>query len=178
MAYKQVLKKLITPAVFIFIGAIARVLPHAPNFTPIAAMALFSGSYLTKKQALTIPLMAMLISDVLIGFDSLPMRLAVYGSFLITVLIGIWLKNHKSTKNIILATLFSSSLFFIITNFSVWAFGTMYPKSVAGLLEAYFYAIPFFRNTILGDMFYSGAFFGGYEFVSNLIRKNKFALES
>lgn len=175
---KKLISKLIQPITFILIGAAARVLPHPANFAPIAAMALFGGVYLGKKQAFIIPFAAMIISDVFIGFDSVPMRIAVYGSFLISVLIGLWLKNHKNAKNIILGTLLSSAIFFSVTNFAVWEFGSMYPKSLAGIFECFTLAIPFFRNTILGDMFYSGAFFGGYEFVRNLLKKDTFALNN
>jgi len=175
---KKLISKLIQPATFILIGAATRVLPHPANFAPIAAMAIFGGVYLGKKQAFIIPLAAMIVSDVFIGFDSVPMRIAVYGSFIISVLIGLWLKNHKNAKNIILGTLLSSVIFFSVTNFAVWAFGSMYPKSLAGIFECFALAIPFFRNTILGDMFYSGAFFGGYEFIRNLLKKYTFALEN
>jgi hypothetical protein len=163
---KFLITKLVQPSTFILVGVFGRILPHPANFAPIAAMALFGGTYMGRKQAFILPLLAMIISDFVIGFDSLSMRLTVYGSFSMMVLIGIWLKNHKNIKNVILATLFSSILFFVITNFSVWAFGTMYPKTLAGLTEAYFFAIPFFRNTILGDAVYSGAFFGGYELIN------------
>ena len=150
---------------FVLIGAIARVLPHAPNFAPIGAIALFGGAHMSKKQALTLPIVAMILSDYFIGFDSLEMRLSVYGSFLLIVGLGMLLKKHLNYKTLATATLASSMIFFLITNLSVWAFGSMYPKTFAGLVDAFVMAIPFFRNTILGDFFYSGLFFGGYELV-------------
>ena len=168
---KSLITKLAQPAGFIFIGAFARLIPHPANFAPISAMALFGGVYLNKKQALTLPILAMILSDFFIGFDSIPMRLSVYGSFLMAVFIGFWVKNHKNPKYIFFASLLSSVLFFIITNFSVWAFTGMYPKNMAGLFETYVYAIPFFRNTILGDLSYSGVFFGGYGLVKKLINR-------
>lgn len=175
---KSLITKLAQPAGFIFIGAFARLIPHPANFAPIAAMALFGGVYLNRKQALTLPIAAMILSDLFLGFDSIPMRLSVYGSFLISVFIGFWIKNHKGSKNIVFASLFSSILFFVITNFAVWAFTNMYPKNTTGIFEAYLYAIPFFRNTILGDLFYSGAFFGGYELVQKFVRKLNISLLS
>jgi hypothetical protein len=99
------------------------------------------------------------------------MRLSVYGSFILAVFIGFWIKNHKSPKNIIFASLSCSILFFVITNFAVWAFGGLYPKTIEGLSESYFLAIPFFRNTVMGDLFYSGVFFGGYEFVKKFVNR-------
>lgn len=165
MAYKHLLNKLLTPATFILIGAISRIAPHPPNFAPIGAMALFGGVYLDRKQAFLLPILAMIFSDIIIGFDSLPMRISIYGSFTVTILIGFWLKKHLNFKNLVISSLSAAAIFFVVTNFAVWAFGTMYSKNVAGLIEAYTLAIPFFRNTLLGDLFYSGFFFGVYEFI-------------
>lgn len=167
MANKHLLNKLATPMTFVLIGAIARILPHPPNFAPIGAMALFGGVYLGRKQAFVLPILAMILSDLIIGFDSLPLRVSVYGSFLIAILIGLWLKEHLNLKNLAISSLSASIIFFMITNFAVWAFGTMYTKDLSGLIEAYTLAVPFFRNTILGDLFYSGFFFGVYEFIKN-----------
>lgn len=177
MAYKSILKRLATPATFLLIGVIARLIPHAPNFAPIGAMALFGGAYLSRKQAFILPILAMVLSDFLIGFDSLPMRLTVYGSFLAIVSIGLWLKKHNKFGNILTASLLSSIIFFLTTNFTVWIFGTMYAKNISGLMDSYFMAIPFFRNTLLGDLFYTGAFFGGYELVKQVSTSRLSALE-
>lgn len=147
----------------ILFAVLLRLLPHPANFAPIAGMALFGGVYLNKKYALIVPLIAMLVSDFFIGFHST--ILFVYGSFLLTGLIGLWIKEHKSVKTVIFGTLISSVLFFIITNFGVWLAGSLYPKTFSGLVQCYFFAIPFFRNTILGDLFYTGVFFGSYELV-------------
>ena len=155
---------------FIIVCVIARILPHPANFTPLIAVALFGGVYLTKKQAYIVPIIAMLVSDFFIGFDSLPMRISVYGSILFGVLLGFWIKKNKSVGSVISASLLSSIIFFTITNFSVWAYGTMYTKSLSGLINCYIMAIPFFKNTLLGDLFYSGVFFGGYEFVKIFAR--------
>jgi hypothetical protein len=168
---KLLISKLAQPLTFVAIGALSRVIPHPANFAPITAMALFGGVYLNKKQALIFPVLAMVLSDFVIGFDSLPMRIAVYGSFMLAVLIGFWIKKHKSTKNIIFASLTSSILFFVITNFAVWAFGTMYLKNSTGLIECYLLAVPFFRNTILGDLTYTTVFFGSYEYLKLLSKK-------
>lgn len=171
----KLLKKLVTPITFILIGAVARVIPHAPNFAPIGAMALFGGAYMSKKQAFILPILAMILSDLVIGFDSIPMRLAVYGSFLLIVLMGLLLKKHLSPKNVVISSLSASILFFATTNFAVWAFGSIYPHTIAGLTQSYFFAIPFFRNTMAGDLFYSGVFFGGYEFLFNTFRRGVLA---
>lgn len=175
---KRILSTLAKPLFFIIICVIARILPHPANFTPIAAIALFGGVYLTKKQAFIVPILAMILSDLIIGFDSFPMRISVYGSILIGVFLGLWIKKNKSIGHVVGASLLSSVIFFLITNFAVWAFGAMYSKNLMGLFDAYFYAIPFFRNTLLGDLFYSGIFFGGYELIKNFGLKNKLAFKS
>lgn len=173
---QKVFEKLSNPIIFVLIAAILRLVPHLPNFAPITAMALFGGAYLGKRYALTLPLLAMVLSDLFIGFDSITSRLTVYGSFLLIGVIGLWLRKHRSFQNIVLATLSSSVLFFVITNFGVWAFGVMYPKTSEGLVACFTAAIPFFRNTMVGDMFYSVVFFGGYELVRKLAENRNLAL--
>ena len=158
---------------FLFIAGAAalRLLPHPPNFAPIAAIALFGGVYLTRKFALGIPILAMLVSDIFIGFYEPVVMAPVYGSFVLCGLIGLWLKKHKKAGTIIGSSLLCSVLFFIITNFAVWAFTPWYAKTLAGLVQCYALALPFFRNTLLGDMFYVGVFFGTYELVRIWISK-------
>jgi len=161
-------KNFFSPMLVILIAVLMRLLPHLPNFTPIAAMALFGGVYLNKRYAFIIPLTAMFASDIFLGFhQAMPY---VYGSFILAGMIGLWLKKHKSAKNIICASLISSILFFLITNFGVWAAG-WYPKTLNGLLESYLMGIPFFKDTVFGDLVYSGMFFGGYEMMQVLVAK-------
>ena len=163
------MKRLINPLLIIFFAVLLRLVPHVPNFAPISAMALFGGAYLNKKYALIVPLTAMFVSDLFLGFHNT--ILFVYGSFLLIGLIGIWLRKHISLRNIFIAALFSSFLFFMITNFGVWLWGNLYPKNFSGLIQCYFFALPFFRNTILGDLFYTGVFFGSYELILKFFKK-------
>lgn len=157
------LSLLISPLLIIGIAVILRLVPHPANFAPIAAMALFGGVYLNKRYALIVPLIALFISDIFLGFhESMPF---VYGSFVLTGVIGMWLKHHKTPWTVIGASLVSSVLFFVLTNFNYWYAASLYPKTGAGLVQSYINAVPFFRNTILGDLFYTGLFFGSYEFV-------------
>ena len=151
--------------ILILLGVVLRFLPHPANFAPIAAIGLFSGCYLMKRYAFVLPLTAMLISDIFIGFYSWKIMLSVYLSFALVGLIGVWLKNHKSVYTIAGGTLLGSVTFFVITNLAVWAFGMLYPHSWDGLIACYTAAIPFFKNTVMGDMFYVGALFGSYEVV-------------
>lgn len=148
-------------------AALSRLLPHPPNFAPITAMALFGAVYLETKHAFLIPLAAMFISDYFLGFYR-GMEW-VYGSFVLIAMIGLWLRTHHGIGQTIGATLVGSILFFIVTNFGVWVSSSMYPQSLAGLMQCYTAAIPFFRNTVLGDILYVGIMFGAFEALKRLI---------
>lgn len=154
---------------FIFLGAVLRFLPHAPNFAPIGAMALFGGVKFNKKYALIIPLAVMMISDYFIGFYSWQIMAAVYAGFLIYGLLGLWARKNESWLKIGGAALAGSVLFFLITNGAVWAFGSMYPHTISGLIACYAAGLPFWRNTLLGDIFFTAAFFGLYELARNYV---------
>jgi len=151
---------------FILAGVVLRLLPHLPNFAPIAAMALFGGVYLNKKYALLIPLIALFLGDIFIGFYSPWIMFSVYGSFALIGLLGLWLKKNKTIPNIIGSALMGSIIFFLVTNFAMWAIPhSLYPHNLQGLMQSYIMGLPFFRNTLLGDFFYVGAMFGLYELV-------------
>jgi len=166
---------LISPVIIIAIAIVLRIVPHPPNFAPIAAMALFGGAYLNPRYAIVVPLVALFASDLFIGFYSPLVMLTVYGSFVFTGLIGIWLKKRRNPRNILITAVGSSILFFLITNFGVWAAG-MYGHGLDGLLTSYIMGLPFFRGTLVGDLFYTGVFFGGYELVLRLVKKPALAI--
>ena len=142
-------------------AAASRLLPHPPNLTPIAAIALFGGAYFAdKRAAFLVPLAAMFLSDLVIGLHrQLPV---VYACFAMTVCIGLWLRTRRRLRPIAGGALASSLLFFIVTNFGVWALGSLYPKTMEGLITCYLAAVPFFRNTLIGDAFYTAVLFGGF----------------
>ena len=144
--------------VLILLGVSMRFLPHPANFAPIAAVALFSGMYLRKWYAFVVPLAAMVISDWQIGFHNLIAY--TWGSFVLVGVIGWYVRRHKNPTTIVLGTVSGSALFYLVTNFGVWLQTDMYAKTWQGLLECYTLALPFFRNTILGDLFYTGALVG------------------
>jgi len=152
------------PVGMIFLGVFMRLIPHPPNLAPISAMALFGGSYLPKRYAFILPLSALFLSDLVLGFYGKTM-LFVYGSFLLIGFLGLQLRRNKKPLKIIGVSLFSSLIFYLITNFGVWAVTGMYAKTLAGLMESYIMALPFFRNTFVGDLLYTGLFFGAYELV-------------
>lgn len=145
----------------ILAAAALRLVPHPPNFTPIAAIALFGGAHFSdRRTAFLVPLAALLIGDLMIGFHvTMPV---VYGSFALVVGIGRWLRSRQGVVPVTGAVLASSALFFILTNFGVWALLSSYPKTLAGLGACYTAAIPFFGNTLMGTAFYTAALFGGF----------------
>lgn len=160
----------IIAAVLILFAAFSRLIPHPMNFAPIAAIALFAAVYMDKKYAFILPIAAMLLSDLFIGFYAGIEW--VYGAFALVALIGLWLKKRVESKKglskagyIAGTTLVSSVVFFAVTNFGVWISGMFYEMSLKGLIECYTMAIPFFRNSLAGDMFYVTAMFGIYGIV-------------
>ena len=155
----------------VLIGVSLRLLPHPPNFVPITAIALFAGVYFSKRIALVLPMTAMIISDFFIGYYQFSLMAVVYGSFLLCVLLGFWLKKNKKWYTIGGSAILGAVLFFLITNFAVWAFTPWYAKTFSGLIQCYLMALPFFRNTLLGNLFYVSIFFGVYEMVEVWIRK-------
>jgi len=164
------MRNILIGSALILAAALSRLLPHPANFTPIAAMALAGGVYFNKRIALVVPLAALVISDLFIGFHNT--ILFVYGSFILIGFIGLWLRSHKKPLPIFGAALLSSTLFFIVTNFGVWLTGGgwFYPKTWQGLIECYMLAIPFFRNTIAGDLVYTGVLFGLFELAQYALR--------
>ena len=157
----------------ILVAAALRLVPHPPNFTPIGAMALFSGAYLGRKGvvAFAAPLGALLLSDLVLGFyRGMP---TVYFSVALVVIIG-WLSLQRlSPLRIGAAAVASSVLFFVITNFGMWLSSGFYPRTLAGLEACYVAAIPFFQNTVAGDLFYATLLFGGWKIAETMMPRLK-----
>ncbi len=161
----------IIPVLLVAIGVMLRLLPHPANFTPIAALALFGAVYLSKRNGFLLPILALFMSDIILGFYGLTMFF-VYGSFLLTGVIGLYIREHKSILTVVGGTLFSSVLFFLITNFAVWFDPrSFYPADFSGLMMSYTAGLPFFRNSMVGDLFFTGLFFGGYEAIKISVNK-------
>jgi hypothetical protein len=161
-------KRLLAVSLFVGGAALARLLPHPPNVTPIAAMALFGGAYLAnRKLAFALPLLAMLLSDLVLGLTIYGKVLlfsqpAVYLCLLATVAIGGLIRSSKSWWTVAVASLGSSVMFFLATNFAVWAFESLYPRNWSGLIACYTAALPFFRNSMAGDLCFAVILFGGF----------------
>ncbi|PYU80761.1 MAG: hypothetical protein DMG50_18700 [Acidobacteria bacterium] len=152
----------------IALAAALRMAPHPWNFTPVGAMALFSGAVLKDRRlAFIFPLVALFAGDVFIGFHKLlPI---VYASFLVNVAIGLWLRDRRTVARITLATLLGAIQFFIVTNFAVWQFLSGFPHTASGLAACYIAGIPFFWNTLAGDAVYAALLFGGYALAERLL---------
>jgi hypothetical protein len=161
---------LVLVSIIIAVAITSRLLPHPPNFGPIGALALFSGAcFASKRMAFFVPLAAMLLSDLMISLMSGDLSLGlhglipiVYGTFALSVCLGFWLRRRRRRIMPIAAGVLASSiLFFVLTNFGVWALGSWYLKTWEGLVACYVAAIPFFHNTLLGDAAYAVVLFGG-----------------
>lgn len=169
MNIKMTQTRLFIVVSIIIAGALFRFIPHWPNFTPIAAMALFGGAYLGRKHlAFIVPFAAMALSDLLLGLHK--DMWAVYLAFGITVMIGTFIRNHPRFAFVAGASVASSVIFFLLTNFAAWLSSPFYPANFAGLMQSYIaglaffnngaLGISFFLNEVAGSLFYNGLFFG------------------
>ena len=150
----------------IILAAMSRLVPHPPNFTPIGALGLFAGAYISMRRYWLVPLAALLISDILIGFYHPVTMVSVYLAFIICTVIGRKvLLEHHSIFRVGAITLSASVIFFVLSNFGDWLSGFNYPVTWEGLVTCYVMAIPFFGNTVMGDLFYVALLFGIYEAV-------------
>lgn len=161
--------RILTLLAAILAAAALRLVPHPPNFTPIGAMALFSGAYLGRRGAVALvaPLGALFLSDLVLGFyRGMP---TVYFSVALIVVIGWMALRRVSPIRVGGAAIASSVLFFVLTNFGMWLSSGFYPRTLAGLEACYIAAIPFFQNTVAGDLFYATILFGGFALLERTV---------
>lgn len=154
------------PLIAVLLIAIAttgRLVPHPDNFTPVLAVALFSGAVLRAPAAYGVPIAAMLASDLVLGHGLSAMTPVIYGSMAIATVIGRFLAEGRTWSRTVMAAMAGSILFYVITNFAVWASpGSTYDRTLGGLLECYAMAVPFFRNGLLGDLFWTTFLFATF----------------
>jgi hypothetical protein len=145
----------------VLLAAVLRIVPHPWNFTPIGAMALFSGAMIKDRRlAFLFPLLALFVGDLFVGLHVLiPV---VYASVLLNVLIGRFLADNRTVARLGGATFLAALQFFLITNFAVWALLGSFPHTFAGLMTCYALGLPLFGNTLAGDALYVALLFGGF----------------
>ena len=156
------------PYLYVLAAILLRILPHPWNVTPLGAMFLFSGAtFRNKAESLAVPLAALLLSDYAVIHFLYSGKYGWFnpytaGGFVIAGLIGWMLRAKITWARVAVASVAGSVVFFIVSNFGVWVAGKLYPVSMSGLVACYVAALPFFRNTILGDLVYAGVMFGSY----------------
>ncbi|MCA9349490.1 hypothetical protein KC853_00405 [Candidatus Saccharibacteria bacterium] len=149
------LRRVLLGSILIAIIVASRLLPHAYNLVPVGAIIMLSSIYQGKRFAWVVGIVGMLLGDLWLGFYQAEIMLSVYGSLLAITLASSYLRNNRSILSIASFALINGLIFFLVTNFAVWAFGDMYTKDLPGLGMAYYYALPFFRNTMIGNLGYS-----------------------
>ncbi len=183
---KKILLPILLAVFLIAIIVIGRLIPHLPNFTPVAAVALFAGYiFRSKILAFSVPIAGMLLTDFLFeGLYNSQVMLFVYVGIVLAVLISSMMKANirmrflppkiekylSYTFKLSMTALTASMSFFVISNFAVWLFSGMYLWNLAGLIQCYVLAIPFFHYALLGDLFYAAILFGGYELIRAIQR--------
>lgn len=160
--------------IFAALAVILRLVPHPWNFTPVGALLLYTG-FILPRRYLILPLLVLGVSDIIIGTYDFRIMAAVYGSYGLIIFSGFSLRRYYSLPTIFTASLGGSLLFFFVTNAAVWLWSGMYPGDLSGLTMSYVAAIPFFRNSLAGDLFYTSVFFGVYEGVKymSFLRKQE-----
>ncbi len=158
------------------IAIVSRLIPHYPNFTAVGAVALFGGAYLSRRWAFVVPLLALFLSDLVLnnfiysefmsGFTLFtPDGWWLYGAFALVILLGMGLLKKVTPGRFLGAATGAAVIFFAVTNFGVWLSSPMYPKTGAGLIACYTAAIPFFWNTLMGNLAFGSVLFGVYEYI-------------
>jgi len=156
-----------TVAALVTLGACARLAPHPWNFTPMMAIGLYAGAKSAKlRTGIFATLLTLLVSDALLGFYG--GMWYVYSASLVPVLIGRFLCRGNEAGSIAGGAVCASVSFFVTTNFMVWASSHLYPHTAAGLAACFAAGVPFYRNQVLGDAFYTVVLFGGHKLVERL----------
>lgn len=155
-------------AFLIGLDVVARLLPHAPGFMPIAASALFAGRMLRVPAfAPLVPIIAMGLSALALGPDDWRISLIVILAITLPAFAGIVSRRWSGIGSTVAVMASCSLAFFALSNFAVWAFSGMYSHDLAGLTQCYVAALPFLQNTVAGDLFWTGVLFGGAWAIQN-----------
>jgi hypothetical protein len=165
--------KIVIALSLVAVAIVSRFMPHLWNMTPIAAVGILAGARLGWKWGIALPVLAMVISDIFIGFYSLPILLSVYFSFALAGLVGFLVRKTGIVGVILGGSALSAAIFFFVTNTAVWQWGIMYPHTFSGLLVSYIAGLPFFQNQIIGDLFFTTTLFAVWELGSALAHRMK-----
>jgi hypothetical protein len=170
----------LTAILWIFLGVIARVIPHPANMTPQVSMALFGGANLSKRWNFLITFFALIASDILLSkingttvFGD--WTFFTYSGFALIIVAGFWLQNSPSAAKVLGFLLGSSLFYWTWTNFGVWTVGALYPRNFEGLIACYTAAIPFLRNSLIGDLAWGFAFFASFAGVKKWVANKELA---
>ena len=147
---------------------------HVFNFNAVMSAGLFAGAFLgTRRVGIVIPLIAMLLTDAVIGFYDWHLMLFVYGSLAMAAVIGRWYAKNATLPRFTASVLGGSLMFFLVTNGAVWFFAgdAIYPHTLAGLVQCYTAGLPFYKNTLAGDMLWSVVLFGSYEVLKSPVKR-------
>lgn len=166
------------------LSALGRLVPHAPNVTPVGGSCLFAGSRIRDFWAYLLPLAVMIATDPIVGHAGGAhsgyswASVAVYGAFMINVWIGRRMLGSVTPIRVGIAAFLCSLQFFLLTNFATWlsavaTHNPIYAANFAGLVTCYIEALPFWGRTLAGDLLYSGALFGLYELLARRISAAK-----
>ena len=180
--------RFVAVAALVLIAALSRLLPHFPNMTAVGAMALFGGAYATNRfAAFILPLISLFLSDLILNnvvysafnngqfvwfYDG---AIWVYSAVALTVLVGLSLAKNINSKSVLLASIACSIIFFLMSNFGTWQSGVMYPKTSVGLVACYAAGLPYFLNSLIGDLGFAALLFGGFEFAQKRFEALKLA---
>lgn len=171
-------KRLIVAVIVVLFLVFARILPHPLNFTPVGAMALLLGSKFKKGYfGIVLVIVSYVISDVFVNgllynswsvnYFLKPTTWIFYSIFMLYFVAGKYIVRGNKTVTIAGASILSSILFFVLSNLLVFLSSSLYPKTISGLVQCYTLAIPFFNNTIAGDLVFSALFFGIFSLAKN-----------
>ena len=164
---KLMLRTLVVCGVLLVLGLACRLLPHVPNFTPVAAIALFSGFFFRRRLvAAAIPLVIMFVSDAFLGATPLVVKITIYGALLFPLVFAPFLRKRLSPVRIGGSALIAALFFYVVTTFAVWL--AFYPQTLGGFLECYGLGLPFLAKKLIGDLLWSGAIFGSYAVIRQL----------
>ncbi len=150
---------------FIILSVLIRVGPHLPNMAPIVGVGLFCGAYLPRRWAVAVPVLAMALGDLMLGW--VPENLFGWIAVALSAALGFLLRKRRPAWTVVGASVIGSTLFFLISNFGVWVLGCgpgWYPPTLQGLAACLTAGVPFYRNGLVGDLVYTAVLFAGYEF--------------